>query len=714
MLRKIKKKKYIVALLAVVIALVIIIHPMFAAAYPSTWDRYTNSSEGSINLDIYNGTKKIMDTYDTVTDIVPGSGEEPHGPENQGYPYTTWNIKDGKISKWYKSGYGPFLDYAGRLSESSMETAASEFNRDNDTYDNADYAYIASTKEDLADAKSVAIKHYTDHNLVPLLINKNTSNLSSTVIRALDRNQVKNAIVVGGGQRLDSMFGIGDSYNILRIGGAERNKTYDYLSTCEENASELYNIADMPEVDENGIVCDIKDKRYFSNSDLDNIDTSLKSNNFNDAAKIILDKVQEIGQESNISSGQYSVIIGGKNSDSDVNPRFLIVYYLYNTGGYPYGVYQYIGPNYRYDNDSGSGGGHIGNPPTAIIDAPDEVIAGERVRIDGSDSFAYGEGDGHDGADDDLIPDDEERDIEDYRWTADPEQYIHSASYDDSVSSFRAWFGWTNEMREQGIQEYEVNINLRVTDDMGADDQTDHEITVRPPIPTAALNVTGTFKENRKITIDASGSECTEEYPITSYVWSITPIRDGDANNIKYSGELNGSVTKDILIKKAGTYRVTITVYNSVGYAATTYQDIVVQPDLPPVADCTGVDKELRDPNNADYATFVLNDTSYSPDNDIISKRIWLYAYDSDNDGNYDDETWYVYQNGAWSAYGTYSSVVSMNIDTINDGNVTKVQLKTKNVGKYRFGQIVRESFGQPTIPEFITKDDYRIDEPPF
>lgn len=125
MLRKIKKKKYIVALLAVVIALVIIIHPMFAAAYPSTWDRYTNSSEGSINLDIYNGTKKIMDTYDTVTDIVPGSGEEPHGPENQGYPYTTWNIKDGKISKWYKSGYGPFLE----IVPASVEIARRPFAR---------------------------------------------------------------------------------------------------------------------------------------------------------------------------------------------------------------------------------------------------------------------------------------------------------------------------------------------------------------------------------------------------------------------------------------------------------------------------------------------------------------------------------------------------------------------------------------------------------
>jgi hypothetical protein len=705
MLMKIKKKKYIVALLAAVIALVIIIHPMFAAAYPSTWDRYTNSSEGSINLDIYNGTKKIMDTYDTVTDIVPGSGE-PHGPENQGYPYTTWNIKDGKISKWYKSGYGPFLDYAGRLTESSMETVAAQFNKDNNTYDNADYAYIASTQEDLADAKSVVIEHYTDLDLVPLLINKNTSNLSSTVIRALDRNQVKNAIVVGGGQRLDSMFGIGDSYNILRIGGAERNKTYDYLSTCEENASDLYNIADMPQVDENGIVCDIKDKSIAPGI-VSDINTALEDNHFNKAAKIILEDIWKIGDESNIASGEYSVIIGGKNSDSDTNSRFLIVYYLYNTGGYPYGVYQYIGPDYDYDNDPGSGG-HVGNPPTAIIDAPDEVVAGERVRIDGSDSFAYGEGDGHDGDPDDLIPDDEERDIEEYRWEADPEQYIHSASYDDNVSSFRAWFGWTNEMREQGIQEYEVNINLRVTDDMGADDQTDHEITVRPPIPTAALNITGTFKENRKITIDASGSECTEEYPITSYVWSITPIRDGDANSVKYSGELNGSVAKDILIKKAGTYRVTITVYNSVGYTATTYQDIVVQQDLPPVAAVNFVDHIMRDPNDSNYGTFTLNDASYSPDDDIVTKRVWIYSYDSNNNGSFDDEIYYVFNNDSWKQLGNYSALQSIDIDSINDGNKTQVILKSKNVGDYFFEIIAKESFGQPTIEEFITTADYR------
>lgn len=701
-----KKKVIAIMLVAVFILSSIILRTKIAYAYPDTWDRYSYAS-GGINMEIYSDAdiKKTMDTYNTVNGIVPDSGEDPHGTNADHYPYTTWTIKDAKISKWYKSGYGPFLDYVGKMSESEMEDKAAQFNQSNDTYNNADYAYIASTQENLADAKSVAMIHYTVNKLEPLLLNKDTNKLSSAVMGELDDNNIKNAIVVGGGQRLDAMFGIGDSYNILRIGGIERNKTYEYLDECEDNKSELYNVADMPQVDVDGIVCDIKDTKYIRDADIDYIKTELIGNHFETAANFILNSVKEIGAESNISSGEYSVFIGGKNSSSDIYPRFLIVYYLYNNDGYPYGVYQYIGPNYEYDNDPG---GHVDHPPTAIIDAPDEIIAGERVKIDGSDSYAYGEGDGHNGDPDDKIPDDEERSIEDYRWTADPEQYIHSASYDSNVSNFRAWFEWTNEMREQGIKEYEINIDLRVTDNAGARDSTDHEIIVKPPIPTASLNITGTMKENRLITVSAEGSEGTEYYPITNYIWSITPINGGDASSIKYDGTLNGSVTKDMIIKTAGTYKVTVTVVNDVGYTATASQNIVVRPDEKPVWTFAGVPKQLRDPSTG-YATFTWKDGSKSIDGDTISKRVWLMAYDSNNNGSYQDETWYVYDNGAWRACGTFDQAKNINIDTINDGNKTQMEYKTRNIGKYEFEVIIRESFGEPTLPQFITKDDYRV-----
>lgn len=214
-------------------------------------------------------------------------------------------------------------------------------------------------------------------------------------------------------------------------------------------------------------------------------------------------------------------------------------------------------------------------------------------------------------------------------------------------------------------------------------------ITVTPPEIHPYINYTGTLKENRKVTLNVTADTPTH-YPmdISKTVWQITPFSGGAlASSIKYVGSLNGVNSLDTLFKTAGVYQVTVTVTNTAGYSASTSTLINIVPDLPPVTDYHIVSQEVqRDPKNGNLAPIELWDDSYSPDGDIITQRIWKYAYDSNNDGNFNDETWIV----------------------IDSTNLTHITLFVNPVGKYKFELQTVESFGQPTIAQFIVPADYR------
>lgn len=332
------------------------------------------------------------------------------------------------------------------------------------------------------------------------------------------------------------------------------------------------------------------------------------------------------------------------------------------------------------------------NPPTAILEAPDEVMAGEVVKADGSKSWSNNPG-GY---------------IADYYF-----EYEGANLVSDNGSSVRIWYPDTGT--------YE--IYLQVEDENGDTDSMEHEITVTPPLPTAVIDVTGNLKENRKVTIDSSRSTSPQYYPIdtTKTTWTITPVSGGTASDIKYIGSLTGIAAKDILFKKAGTYKIKLTVQNTYGLSASKEQTITIAQDLPPVADMylptpAGVEyKVYRDPSKSNYATFEIFNESYSPDGDTINKAVAFYCYDSDNDGDYKDEQWYYSKDGTtWTSTGmNYTSTVnSFNIYSIATGNVSKFTLKTKAVGRYHFAIRVMETIpAADTIPELIIESDYRRDD---
>ncbi|GIP15795.1 hypothetical protein J40TS1_14370 [Paenibacillus montaniterrae] len=300
-------------------------------------------------------------------------------------------------------------------------------------------------------------------------------------------------------------------------------------------------------------------------------------------------------------------------------------------------------------------------PPVAVINGLSEVKLGDYTTFDGYDSY------------------DPDGTIAEYKWSLpnakDPD--IQQNKFDPTYSAVTAWYD------KLGLQQ----VLLYVKDNDGLQHGTYHSLVVVEPTIEAAIEQSGTLKENRKVTFkEASNSPA--KYPVVAEktTWTIEPVSANiPTTAIKYSGSLKGKKQFDVLFKQAGDYLITLSVENTAGYKSTVQRTITIKPDEPPVVDFTFQQKVYRDPNNNNLATFELHDHSYSIDGDPIVKRTWYVVYDANNDGVFNE-----------------AKVV------INTGNNTTVQYQTNKVGKYAFYLEVQEEFGQPTIEAFVTADDRR------
>ena len=322
-------------------------------------------------------------------------------------------------------------------------------------------------------------------------------------------------------------------------------------------------------------------------------------------------------------------------------------------------------------------------PPKAKIIAPVEVKAGDEFEIDGSNSS------------------DEDGYIVDYQWDipgTDIELYGESGDI---------WYP----------DEGEYTIKLKVTDDGGARDSTTKSIVVLPPKPNANIKILGTLKENRKITIDASGSTSPTHYPIvwSSLTWSLSPVLGNSSTDIKYSGVLNGNVTKDILIKKAGIDRIQLSVVNTKPLGDTEILNLNIAQDKPPIADFSTVTSILRNPEDTNYSLITINDTSFSTDNDYIKNAILTFSYDSDNNGQFNNGSIQIdaaaYTNGQTKTVTTPWGF-SVPVTVFKPANKPiQFDIRTKHVGKYYADLKAIEGFGQETILGYITEADYKYDD---
>lgn len=249
------------------------------------------------------------------------------------------------------------------------------------------------------------------------------------------------------------------------------------------------------------------------------------------------------------------------------------------------------------------------------------------------------------------------------------------------------------------MTEGEKYVSVSVEDNFNQWAHDDHLIEVTPPTPVAAMNVGGTQKENRKVILRSSSSSPTY-FPITESYFTIEPM-DGQAiQSIKsVVGRVEGgkyvisnldvNASIDLLFKEKGQYKFYHYVKNSYGLSDDTETIVTIAPDLPPVANFnmeTKVYRDAEDDNNASITLSVPPGYDESKDNDLIKQRIWKYRYDSDNDGNYEEESWVI----------------------LDQANKTSVVFKSKDVGRYEFSLEIVEDFGQPTILEFIVPSDYK------
>lgn len=239
----------------------------------------------------------------------------------------------------------------------------------------------------------------------------------------------------------------------------------------------------------------------------------------------------------------------------------------------------------------------------------------------------------------------------------------------------------------------------RLVDAYGGYTDLSAGLTVIPPDPIAVINVGGWLKEYRRIRVDANQSYSPIGRAIdhSRTTWTITPVAgetEATLGDIEYLGTLTGAI-KDFRTLYKGKYRLRLTVYDTAGLSNTTEKTIDVLPDLPPIA--TVINPVLGIRNES----YDIVDGAYSPDDDLIGRRLFSITYDANNDGAFDEDPF------------TFDLVPmeigeSLSFQT-GDGETITVkkteenifEFKSKKVGRFNFGLEVKETPGQPTNLEY-------------
>lgn len=199
--------------------------------------------------------------------------------------------------------------------------------------------------------------------------------------------------------------------------------------------------------------------------------------------------------------------------------------------------------------------------------------------------------------------------------------------------------------------------------------------------PNAQFRISGTYKQNRMLAVNdiseiGNVQIVLDNYPITNYEWSFRSL-NGDGSSLRMRDI--SDLKKEIMYKKPGSYEIQLVVKNSLGRTSDPYVfDFEICPDYQPA-----VEIDLYNTVIARNETIsAWNYSAASTDSDtIVSNTIELW-YDSNNDGTYNQKlrTW--------------------------DGGNGFPEYTPAKLGRYKFINRVTESFGEPTMPEFITSED--------
>lgn len=241
------------------------------------------------------------------------------------------------------------------------------------------------------------------------------------------------------------------------------------------------------------------------------------------------------------------------------------------------------------------------------------------------------------------------------------------------------------------------SVSAKVTDSGGQEDTDSVSVEVLPPVPLAVITEKGYWKVGHTMTLDASKSlNVSDKYPIdhTKTIWSIKPLGELQAADI-FVKKIDDKLTK-VTSKKTGDVDVSLTVTNTAGYSNTRKITRTIIADQAPSADFITAKTTYRGDDG--QAEIKVVDASTSPDGDTISKRVWTYGFDADNDGDLTNNPWYVWSGTAWEqiSYNERYTIASS-----YNTNVTTVSVNTTKVGMYQFELSIAENHND-RLTEFI------------
>lgn len=258
-------------------------------------------------------------------------------------------------------------------------------------------------------------------------------------------------------------------------------------------------------------------------------------------------------------------------------------------------------------------------------------------------------------------------------------------------------------------------------------------VAVISDTPTYRWNGIWNYKQSRKFELDGNSStkndstgEGLHEIDHNLDKWSITPLEgagsvgdiyvlanDGvsrlESESAAYFGRTKDSFDEQIAIITPGTYMVKYQVTNSYGKkSAIAEQIITIVEDNEPIVDIGNPSsKEYLGSEEANRATVIglTNVSIKSDDKDIVATNdnyVAQYRYDSNNDGDYEDEEW---------------QDCDIAIDESGTNQTTKNKIKMSItatvdcVGFYQFRLQIKEGFGQPTLDTIIPEECYKTAE---
>ena len=229
------------------------------------------------------------------------------------------------------------------------------------------------------------------------------------------------------------------------------------------------------------------------------------------------------------------------------------------------------------------------------------------------------------------------------------------------------------------------------------DEDEDIEAVIVKSCPDVKVDLLGSRKDDRKLTLDFSNTVTNPDYPLDdskTYV-VIEDTDTGEKVTVRYGSDPDTATIKtrslkdnklEFLIKASSerNFKATVYVEDIRGESDTDEIRFTIKPDYPPVAELSASLVQYRDSTGT--AKVKIGKAGRSDDGDKLKVNNLKYKVDTDNDGNFDDETL---------------------VDLSDSLTELDAVITTDKVGKILLDYTIQEDLTPETLPEFVTENDY-------